>query len=84
MTRRPLPLIGAGAAVAVGAAGVRTALRTDEHPSWPPPPDAITPDGAMAAVAEFASGDPRPGDVGLAYARSTAATIEPWAGGADF
>ena len=83
MTPRPFPLIGAGTAAFV-AAGICTALRTDERPSWPPPPGAVTADEAMTAVADFASGDPRPGDVGLPYAWSTAATIEPHAGGSEF
>jgi len=38
----------------------------------------------MAAVADFAAGDRAPRDVGLPYAWSTAATIEPWPTGAEF
>lgn len=73
--------LGAGAA-AVGLG--RAVLGIRERPSWPPPPTAITSDQAQAAVAEFAASGPGPGDVGLPYGWSTAATIEPWAGGEEF
>ncbi|MFW2383363.1 MAG: phospholipase D-like domain-containing protein [Acidimicrobiales bacterium] len=80
-TSTMLPVLGAGAAVAVG---VWATLRATEEPSWPPPPQAITGDNAMAAVADFVAGEPKPGDVGLPYAWSTAASIEPRAGGDEF
>lgn len=73
--------VGVSAAVAVA---YQTVFKVTERPSWPPDPDAITTDGAMAAVAKFCAGDPVPDDVGLSYQRSTAATIEPWGGGPQF
>ncbi len=75
-----LPFAGAAAF----AAGAYAGLRTDEHPSWPPPPNAVTGATAMAAVATFAAGSPTPTDVGLGYGPSTAATVDPWAGGDQF
>ncbi|MGI9642839.1 MAG: phospholipase D-like domain-containing protein [Acidimicrobiia bacterium] len=80
-TSAMIPILGAGAAVALGA---WHALRAKEEPSWPPPSDAIAGDDAMTAVANFVAGDPKPGDVGLPYAWSTAASIEPAAGGNEF
>ena len=55
-----------------------------EDDSWPPPADAITADGAQAAAEQFTSGSPRPRDLDLDYAWSTAATVEPFAEGAEF
>ncbi|MGI9644398.1 MAG: hypothetical protein ACR2O6_03720, partial [Ilumatobacteraceae bacterium] len=80
-TEGMVAVLGAGAAVGLG---VWVALRASEEPSWPPPPDAITGDDAMTAVADFVTGDPTPGDVGLPFAWSTAARIEPRAGGDEF
>lgn len=60
---------------------VRRVFAIVEEPSWPPDDDAITAAGAEAATAQFAG---RPSDVGMPYAWSTAATIEPWPEGADF
>ena len=55
-----------------------------EQASWPPPADAITAEQAQAATEEFVDGSPRPRDVDLDYAWSTAATVEPWAEGSEF
>ena len=55
-----------------------------EQDNWPPPADAITADGAQAATEDFVSGSPRPRDLDLDYAWTTAATVEPWAEGAEF
>ncbi len=60
------------------------ALFVPEHVSWPPPADAITAEQAQAATEQFADGSPRPRDVDLDYAWSTAATVEPWAEGSEF
>ena len=47
--------------------------------------DAITAAGAQQAVETFAArSDPRPSDVGMPYAWSTAATVEPWPEGKTF
>ena len=63
----------------------RQVLAIVEKPSWPPGSDAITAAGAQQAVAEFAArSDPRPSDVGMPYAWSTAATLEPWPEGRIF
>ena len=55
-----------------------------EDDSWPPPPDAITADDAQAATAAFTRGSPRPRDLDLDYAWTTAASVEPFAEGAEF
>jgi len=53
--------------------------------SWPPPPGAVTADGAQAATETFAArAGARPHDAALDYAWSTAATLEPWADGEHF
>jgi cardiolipin synthase A/B len=75
--------------VALAAAGLlvvhRRVLGIDQHPSWPPPADAVTPDGAQAATEAFAArASARPHDAALPFAWSTAATIEPWADGKHF
>jgi cardiolipin synthase len=63
----------------------RRVLGIVQEPSWPPGPGAITSAGAESAVAQFtARGDPSPSDVGMPYAWSTAATIEPWPEGRNF
>jgi len=63
----------------------RQVLAIVQKPSWPPAADAITAAGAEQAVRAFAAReDARPADVGLPYAWSTAATIEPWPEGESF
>ena len=63
----------------------RQVLAITQHPSWPPAADAIAAAGAQQAVEEFAArGEPRPSDVGMPYAWSTAATLEPWPEGKTF
>jgi cardiolipin synthase len=63
----------------------RQVLAIVQHPSWPPPRDAITSAGAQLATQQFAArSDPKPADLDIPYAWSTAATIEPWAEGKNF
>ena len=63
----------------------RQVLGITQRPSWPPSADAVTPDGAQAATEAFAArSGTRPHDATLEFAWSTAATIEPWAEGANF
>jgi cardiolipin synthase A/B len=63
----------------------RRVLGIVQTASWPPGADAITAAGAQRAVEEFAArDDPSPSDVGMPYAWSTAATIEPWPEGRNF
>jgi cardiolipin synthase A/B len=63
----------------------RHVLGIERRPSWPPPPDAVTADGAQAATEAFcARPGVRPRDAALDYARSTAATLEPWPDGETF
>jgi cardiolipin synthase len=63
----------------------RQVLGITQKPSWPPPPDAVTPAGAEAATSAFASrSGTRPHDAALDFAWSTAATIEPLVEGANF
>jgi cardiolipin synthase A/B len=57
------------------AAAHRVVLRVEKRGSWPPPPGAVTPAGAAAAVAR---------DGPLDFAWSTAATLEPWVEGREF
>ena len=63
----------------------RQVLAIVQKPSWPPTADAITSAGAQQAAQQFSSrSDPRPSDVGMPYAWSTAATVEPWPEGKNF
>ena len=63
----------------------RQVLAIVQKPSWPPGPSAITSAGAQLATQQFAArSDPKPADVGVPYAWSTAATIEPWPEGKNF
>ncbi len=63
----------------------RQVLLIVQTPSWPPPPDAVTSAGAEASTEAFAArADPRPHDVGIDYAWSTAASIEPFVEGSNF
>ena len=63
----------------------RRVLGIPRRPSWPPGPDAVTPDGAQAATAAFAARDGvRPRDATLEFTWSTAATLEPLVDGASF
>jgi cardiolipin synthase len=75
----------AAAGVAAGAALVlayRQVLGISRRDGWPPGPDAVTADGAQAAVEAFAGRSPR--DASLPFAWSTAATIEPHVEGVEF
>ncbi len=60
----------------------RQVLGVTQDPSWPPPANAVTADGARSATEMFAGS--RPHDAALDFAWSTAATIEPWPEGANF
>jgi cardiolipin synthase len=60
------------------------ALAVTEKPSWPPGRDAITAAGAQIATERFVATHPRPRDVGVPFAWSTAATIDPWPEGKNF
>jgi cardiolipin synthase len=63
----------------------RQVLGVTQRKSWPPPPDAVTSAAAQAATEAFAARDgQRPHDAALDFAWSKAATIEPWAEGANF
>src|SRR6185436_16863083 len=63
----------------------RRVLSTVQNASWPPAAGAITAAGAEQAVRDFdARPHPRPADVGMPYAWSTAATIDPWPEGDNF
>ena len=59
-------------------------LFVPERDSFPPSADAITASQAQAATERFVAGSPRPRDVDLEYAPSTAATVEPWPDGNQF
>ena len=61
------------------------ALTIEQKPSWPPGANAITAAGAQLATQRFvARADVSPHDVGLPFAWSTAAAIEPWPEGKNF
>ena len=63
----------------------RQALAIVQKPSWPPAKNAITAAGAQLATQQFAArSDAKPSDVGVPYAWSTAATIDPWPEGKNF
>ena len=74
--------IGAFGAAAACAVVYRQALRVTARKSWPPPDDAVTPAAARVASETFRGRRPR--DAALDFAWSTAATIAPWAEGANF
>src|SRR4051812_20724262 len=60
-------------------------LRIVEHPSWPPPADAITPAGAQAITESFAARtDLRVGDIAIPYAPTTASDVQLFAEGNTF
>jgi cardiolipin synthase len=70
---------------AVFLVAYRKVLGTAGRPSWPPPPDAVTAAGAQAATQGIAArSNPSTHEAALDFAWSTAATIEPWAEGANF
>jgi cardiolipin synthase len=63
----------------------RQALAIVQKPSWPPGPTAITAAGAELATQQFAArSDPKPRDIGVPYAWTIAATVEPWPEGKNF
>ncbi|WP_157591853.1 phospholipase D-like domain-containing protein [Solirubrobacter soli] len=63
----------------------RRVLGIAQRACWPPPADAVTADGAQEATRAFASrADAGPRDAALAFAWSTAATVDPWPDGASF
>jgi cardiolipin synthase A/B len=66
-------------------AAYRQVLRITQRPSWPPPSDAVTPDGAQAATETFSARE-RVGtrDAALSFAWTTAATVEPLVEGVSF
>ena len=84
--RSPRPaLLVASAAAGLFAVVHRHVLGIARRPSWPPRPDAVTPDGAQAATEAFACArGARPRDAALEFAWSTAATLEPWVDGERF
>ena len=60
-------------------------LGVSQSDHWPPPPDAVTAAGALAATQAFAARDGvRPHDAALDFAWSTAATIDPLVEGKNF
>ena len=80
--------IGGGVLDRPVAAGVADLLAGDVHhratAAGRRPPTRSPPIGAQAATEAFTSGSPRPRDLDLEYAWSTAATVEPFAEGAKF
>jgi len=63
----------------------RQVLWIVQKPSWPPGKNAISAAGAQLATQRFAArSSPSPADVGVPYAWSTAATIQPWPEGKSF
>ena len=82
-SRRRTLALAAGAGC--GVAAHRKVFGITERPSWPPPPDAVTADGAAAATRAFATRNgTRPRDAALRYAWSTAATLDPRVDGVEF
>jgi cardiolipin synthase len=63
----------------------RQVLGIVQKPSWPPAAGAVTAADAQLATERFvARPGVKPADVGLPYAWSTAATIDPWPEGKNF
>lgn len=77
-----------GALALLGLAGTALwwqVLRIEKDPSWPPPPSAVTADGAQAATEAFVAGQGRgPRDAALSFAPSVAADVDPWPEGREF
>jgi cardiolipin synthase len=60
-------------------------LRIVEHPSWPPPADAVPPAEAQAVTEAFAARDhPARDDVAVPYAPATAADVQLFVEGVSF
>jgi cardiolipin synthase len=55
-----------------------------QKPSWPPGPGSITSAGAQSATQRFVARSRKPDEVGVPFAWSTAATIDPWPEGKNF
>lgn len=61
------------------------ALRIVEHPSWPPPADAVTAAQAQAVTEEFARrDDPGRDDVAIPFAPATASGVQLFLDGPEF
>ncbi|MCP5028698.1 MAG: hypothetical protein GY929_20685 [Actinomycetia bacterium] len=75
----------AGMVVALMAfLAVQSILAVGERVTWPPPADAITAADAREATERFVASGRGLGDLGLDYAWTTMASIEPWPDGAEF
>ncbi len=83
LARSILAWVGVGSALIVYFA-FRQVVWVGEDVSWPPPPDAVTSSGSEAATVAFRESGSGPHDVGLDYAWSTAASVEPFAEGSEF
>jgi len=60
-------------------------LGVSQSDHWPPPPDAVTADDALAVTQAFAARDGvRPHDAALDFSWSTAATVDPLVEGKNF
>ena len=60
-------------------------LRIVEHPSWPPPDDAVTPEHAQSVTEAFARrSNPARDDVAIPYAPSTASDVQLFLDGPQF
>jgi cardiolipin synthase A/B len=84
-----------GARIALAVAGLaffalfvgiyRHVIWLTEEDHWPPPPDAVTSANAEAATEAFVAREGvGPQDAAFDFARSNAATIEPWVEGKTF
>lgn len=61
------------------------ALRIVEHPSWPPPADAVTPAQAQSTTETFARlDDPGPADLAIPFAPSTASVVAFYRDGTEY
>jgi len=61
------------------------ALRIVEHPSWPPPADAVRPADAQAATEAFVARDhPARNEIGIPYAPATASDVQLFVEGLNF
>lgn len=62
-----------------------TVLRVDIGDHWPPPPDAVTANGAQSATEAFVRREgPRRDDIAIDYAPSTASSVELYDGAPAF
>lgn len=82
---RPTLEVGSLVAAAIFVVVYHQVLAVTEHPSWPPPSDAVTAAESQSATEAFVARDGvRPHDADFDFAWASAASAEPWVEGKTF